>query len=338
MEPIWKDYYVNLGSAASVEYRVRLSNASGAIIYHGKAFRRPGETNVQVRINDIVADYYAGTIPTLAQTAFEALTLPLTIYVEKYGSSWTSVATIQFLNDWSYDPSFNPATMGLAHPINGRIDARQWLVYTAINASSVSMTIHYKDGTTAVVTIPVAISDDFNVDFNSDFARSTRSAGSGTAVFDLSPWTNVDYVTIGRARYDVVGDCYRYALYYRNAYGGFDTFLLEGNCVRTDVLTRYEAGQDYDNRNQQNRGIRNYANELAPTWTLHTGILDDEAGEMMHHLLNSPDVYLYDIGTDTMQPVVITDTETRYSGYKVDGKQPVQYIITARVAAEFVRR
>ena len=73
-------------------------------------------------------------------------------------------------------------------------------------------------------------------------------------------------------------------------------------------------------------------------WTLRTGILDDNAGAMMHHLLNSPDVFLYDIDTDTMQPVTIEDTETEYLAYKTDGHQPVQYTITARIAQEFVRR
>lgn len=341
MEPIWKDYPIDLGLADSVAYRVRLDDAAGEIIYQGRAYLRPDADTVSVRINDIAADYYAGTLPALSQAAFEALALPLTFYVETYDEAletWSEADTVQFLNDWSYDPSFNPATMGLAHPITGRIDSRQWLVYTALNASSVTMTIHYTDGTTASVVVPIEISADFNADFNSDFARSAQSAGSGTAVFDLSAWSDVAYVTIGAARYDVVGDCYHYALYYRNAYGGFDTLLLEGNCSRRDSLTRYNAGQDYDNRNPQNRGLRNYANELAPMWTLRTGILDDNAGQMMHHLLNSPDVFLYDIDTDTMQPVTIEDTETEYLAYKTDGHQPVQYTITARIAQEFVRR
>jgi hypothetical protein len=341
MVPIWKDYPITLGSADSVAYRVRLDGAAGEIVYQGRAYLRPDETAVQVRINDIAADYYAGTLPALSQAAFERLTLPLTFYVETYdetAETWSEAETVQFLNDWSYDPSFDAATMGLAHPINGRIDARQWVVYTALNASQVTMVLHYTDGTTASVIVPVEISADFNSDFNSDFARSARSAGSGTAVFDLSAWTDVDYVTIGAARYDIAGDCYHYALYYRNAYGGFDTLLLEGACSRRDVLTRHTAGQDYDNRSPQNRGLRNYANELAPTWTLRTGILDDAAGQMMHHLLNSPDVFLYDIETGTMQPVVLTDTETEYLAYKTDGRQPVQYTITAQIAQEFARR
>ena len=342
MQPIWKDYPIALGAADSVAYRVRLDDSAGEIVYEGRAYLRPDEAEVSVRINDIAADIFAGTLPALSQAAFEEQAVAVTLYVETYDpdeEDWTGVEAVTFLNDWSYDTGFDPDTMGLAHPINGRIDARQWLVYTALQASEVTMTLHFAGGGTMQVLVPIEVSPDFNDDFNADFARTiSRGASSGTAVFDLSAWTDVEYVTIGAARYDIVTHCGEYALYYRNAFGGWDTLLLEGNCTRRDTLTRHEAGQDYDNRSPQNRGIRNYANELAPEWTLHTGILDDDAGAMMHHLLNSPDVFLCDIGADVMRPVVLTDTQTDYLAYRTDGRQPVQYTINARVAQEFVRR
>ena len=341
MQPIWKDYFVTLGAAGPVDYRIRLDDAAGEIVYQGRAYLRPDAADVSVRINDICADYFAGTLPALSQASFEALSLPLTYYVEYYDEveeDWVEADTVQFLDDWSYDPSYDATTMGLAFPINGRIDSRQWITYTAVGAASVTMTIHFKDGTTASVVVPIAISADFNEDFNSDFARSARSAGSGTAVFDLSSWTDVDYVTIGLARYTVVTDCGKYALYYQNAYGGWDTFLLEGQCRRTDRLVRHEQAHEYDNRNIQNRGIANYVNEVSPVWEISTGILDDAAGEMMHHVLESTDVYLYEIDTDRMMPVVLEGDEAQWQTYKANGRQPVRYTFTARLARERVRR
>ena len=341
MEPIWKDYYITLGTADSVAYRIRLDDAAGEIIYQGRAYLRPDDAAVTVRINDICADYFSGVVLNLSQATLSAMTLPVTFYVEAYdetNEAWAEADTVQFLDDWSYDRSYDPATMGLSFPINGRIDSRMWIPYTAVSAASVNMTIHYTDGTTATVIVPIAISDDFNSDFNADFARHSEAAGSGTAVFNLSAWTGVDYVTIGNATYKVVTDCGRYALYYKNAYGGYDTFLLEGICRRTDVLERGTVGVEYDNRNVQNRGVKNYVNEYKQQWILNTGILDDEAGLMMHHLLNSTDVYLYDIDSGEMTPVVITDTETEYKTYKTAGRQPVRYAITVEVAQEFARR
>lgn len=341
MEPIWKDYYVSLGTADGVLYRIRLDDAAGEIIYQGKAYQRPDTLTTEIRINDVCADYFSGVVLNLTQATLSSMSLPLTFYVEYYdeaNETWTAADTVQFLDDWSYDRSYDAATMGLSFPINGRIDVRMWIPYTAVGASQVSMEIHYKDGTTATVIVPIAISADFSSDFNADFARHTTAAGSGTAVFNLTAWTDVDYVVIGNSRYQVVTDCGRYALYYKNAYGGYDAFLLEGICRRTDVLERGNVDVEYDNRNVQNRGVRNYINEYKQSWVLNTGLLSDDAGLMMHHLLNSTDVYLYDIDSGEMTPVVITDTETEYKTFKTAGRQPVQYAITVEVAQQFARR
>ena len=73
-------------------------------------------------------------------------------------------------------------------------------------------------------------------------------------------------------------------------------------------------------------------------WEVSTGILDDAAGEMMHHVLESTDVYLYEIDTDTMMPVVLEGDEAQWQTYKANGRQPVRYTFTARLARERVRR
>lgn len=342
MQPIWKDYFVTLGATGPVDYRVRLNDAAGDIIYNGRAYLRPDADSVIVRINDIAADYFAGTLPALSQAVFEEQAVDVTLYVEYYDTDeedWVEADTVQFLNDWSYDPSFDVDTMGLSHPINGRIDARQWIVYTAVGASDVTMTIHFSDGQTTEVIVPIEVSADFNDDFNNDFTRTVdRGPSSGTAVFNIMAWSDVDYITIGLARYTVVTDCGKYALYYRNAYGGWDTFLLEGQCRRTDRLVRHEQAHEYDNRSLQNRGVANYLNEVTPVWEISTGILDDAAGEMMHHVLESTDVFLYEIDTDRMIPVVLEGEEAQWQTYKSNGRQPVRYTFTARLARKRVRR
>lgn len=334
--PIWKDKFVDLGAVASRPFRIQVN---GETIYNGNAHRRPGETNVLVRINDICADYLHNILPTLSQTAFTDLTFPLTFDVQKYsGSAWSSAESVEFLNDWSYDYAYNAATMGMAFPINGRIDARQWLTFTAYNASSLTATIHLKDGSSFDVIIPVEISADFNADFNNDFARSVRAAGSGTAVFDLSEWGDVAKVTIGSKSFDVVSDCAEWALYYVNAYGGWDSLLIEGLVSERDDLTRFTRKMEYDNRDIKNRGTQNYLNEIAKSYTLNTSWMSDEESTRMHHLLNSTEVYLYNIGTGEMVPVVLNNTTTEYKTYKSNGARLVNYQIDATVAQERIRR
>ena len=136
--PIWKDKVIDLGDYDSMDFCVKLNAPSGEMIYRGKAHRRPGESHINIRINDICADHLHNTLPNLSQAEFSELSFPVTFYVQRLiDGAWVSVSTFQFLNDWSYDYGYNVTTMGMAFPINGHVDARQWLVYTAYNAEDV---------------------------------------------------------------------------------------------------------------------------------------------------------------------------------------------------------
>ena len=336
--PIWKDYFVTLGKYDVIPFRIRVQDQSGDIIYNGKSHIKPGETNNSIRINDICADYLTNALPALSQAEFSALSFPLNFVVETFLEYWTIAGQVQFMNDWSYDDSYNPATMGMSFPVNGRIDSRQWLVYTAYNASTITATLTFTDGTTSQVIIPVEISADFSDDFNTDFARSAKAAGSGTAVFDLSAWDNVASVTINGKTWEVVTDCREWVVYYVNAYGGWDSLLIEGNTIETDSLKRHTREMEYDNRDIKNRGRQNYVNEITKSYTLHTSWMSDAESLRMHHLLNSPEVYLFNINTGDMIPVTLNNTKTEFKTYKNNGGRLVNYTIDATLAQDRIRR
>lgn len=336
--PIWKDHFTTLGTGDSIRYRIILADTS-AVIYSGRAYKRPGETNILARINDICADYITNVLPQLSQAEFTRISLPVTFRVQTLsGSTWSTKESVQFTNDWSYDYSYNAATMGMSFPITGNIDIRMPIVWTGLNVSQVNATIYYTDGRYARVIIPVAISNDFNADFNSDFSKSVRSAGSGTAVFLPSAWDNVARIVVGSSTFRVVTDCAKYALYYINAYGGWDSLLIEGSTMEVDNLKRYTREMVYDNRDIQNRGIQNYVNEIDKGFTFHTGWLLHDQGERMHHLINSPDVYLYDIAAGEMIPVIIPMTSCEYRNFKNNGNMLVDYTIQVQIAQNRIRR
>lgn len=335
--PIWKDFFAQLAGV----YRIIVADTED-VIYSGYAQSKPGETSAQVRINDICADYLDNVLPTLSQAEFTRITLPVTFKVQlrvsgAQGYQWVDITTAQFLNDWSYDYGYNAATMGMSFPINGHIDARMPIVWTGLNVSEVNATITFKDGTTAQVIIAVAISNDFNADFNADFSRSVRSAGSGTAVFLPDAWDNVSKITVENSTWEVVTECAEYALYYVNAYGGWDSLLIEGNTLEADTLKRYTREVVYDNRDIQNRGIDNYVNEITKGFTFHTGWLLGDQGKRMHHLINSTDVYLYDIANEQMIPVTIPTTSCEYRTKKNQGRL-VDYTIQVQIAQNRIRR
>lgn len=336
-KPIWKDYVVDFGTYAYADFEI-VETINYSVIYTGRAYRKPDETHLYVKINDICADWLEHTLPTLGQAVLTPTNLPVEFNVNNL-TLGANIDTVEFYGDWSYDPDFDYTTDGFSHPINGHMDSRQWIPYTAIGATQITMVITFKDGTTQSVIVPISIQADFNADYNADFAISLISAAGGSAFFDLSQWSDVDYITLnGTSTYKVTTDCADYALYYLNAYGGWDTFLIEGNAQIADALQRHTMAVEYDNASIQARGVRDYAVELDRTFTLHTGFLYDSESLRMHHLLNSPDVYLWDFAAETMTPVTLKNTATEYKTYKSNGYRMVDYTIEATVAKQMERR
>lgn len=334
--PIWKDHYVSLGSAESIQYRIL---AGGSIIYSGKAWRKPGNNEVVIRINDICADYLNHILPNLSAEEFTELQYPINFIIQSYiNGQWQNASSVEFLNDWSYDYSYDVLTEGMAFPINGRVDTRQWLTYTAYGVDDITAKITYKDGSSKSVSIPLEINGDFNSDFNTDFARSVRAAGGGTAVFNVGDYANAAQIEIGKARYQVVSECSRFALYYINAHGGWDSLLIEGNHQEADDLQRYLRDVEYDNRDVQNRSKKNYINEITKKMVLHTSWMSDAESLKMYHLINSIDVYMYDFQSEQMIPVVVDNAQCKYKTYKGEGCKLVNYTIDVTIAHDRIRR
>lgn len=346
VHPIWKNFIVEFSDSQlyipddSVDYIISYQSG-GALktIYSGKAWKRPGEEFIKICINEICADWLINTFPSLVDN-FAPQEMPAEFVVQgiSYAGSYREVARVRFINDWSYDESHNAEMDGLAAPINGHIDARQWLLWTGLDVSEVNAHVTLVDGNAFDVIIPVEISVDFSEDYNFDFSKSVRSAGSGTAVFNLSEWGDVARVAINGVEYHVVNSCARYVLYYVNAYGGWDSLLIEGNHSVSDNLTRHTRETEYDNRSIQNRGVHNYVNEISKTMTLHTSWLSDDESSRMHHLLNSINVFLGDLVTGQMIPVILTNTTTEYKTYKGNGGRLVNYTINVTIAQERIRR
>ena len=328
---IWKDYYVNLGTAESIIYRIKVGDTT---IYTGNSHLRPGQTENIIRINDICADYLSQATADTYPVTFTIDLLLKTAQDEP--ADWEYFTEVQFINDWSYDESYNPETQGMSFPIINRIHKSQWFIYTSYDATSLTATITRLNGSSIEFPIPVKVSSSLPQD--TDFTRDVMSAGKGTAVTKQSIWGNIDQITINGTTWKMVYGCYKYALYYLNAYGGWDTLLIEGNTKVTDNLTRHTRDAEYDNTEIQNRGTRNYLNEISKTFTLHTSWLSDDEASRMHHLLNSPNVYLLDMETKEMMPVILTNTSTEYKTYKGNGGKLVNYTIEATLAQERIRR
>ena len=302
--PIWKDYYSSLGSVASQYFRIRVSSTT---IYQGKAVRAASSGTLYVRINDICADYIA------KKPGGGALTFPVSFTVQKSsnGSSWTTVETVDFVDDWSYDTGYDGSTDGMAFPITGRIDLRQKVFQTRYATGSVTAAAKY--GTTnRSITLSLVTSQAYN----GAMGLSLVHAGKGYVELDGPTYKTyssktLTEVTIGAAKYTVVQGCPQYVLYYKNPFGGYDHLVLEGRCRKNRSGSRDTFVADYDNR-YQNREEWTFQNEVTERYTLNTGFLTNEESARMPYLLDSPDVYLCDLAANAAVFIPVTIATDNY--------------------------
>lgn len=332
--PIWKDYYIELGSEHSVHFRIM---RDGALLYQGLAVKRPGESSNTIRINDICADYMRVPPPTFDEGLTPSTVYTFFIIKSVNGSSWSRVETVKFIPDWSYDYSSVQRTV-LSDPVNGLVDPRQTILWSTSQTDTITVSINYAGGGSSKIFVPMTITADFNGDYNGDFADEGVVVNGGTIAVDLSGYSNVESVDIGSSHYTVAQACHRYVLFYRNIRGGWDSLLFEGTCKRTDALTRYEAQHDYDNRQSTGRGTVNYATEVAREYSLNTGWLNDAQAERMESVLGSTETYLQDLVSGLTWPAVLTGTSIEHKTYDNNGRRLISYAVTLRIAQEMVRR
>ena len=315
--PIWKDIYLDLddyvpGSPASASFE--LYDAAANLIYSGKAYRRPsGE--LTVRVNDILADYLSQALPDLSLPNGNDEVVPF-VASFYYDDGNGPAETWEVAADWSYDTGHDPDTDSYIAEVDGVLVPGMPLVFSAYGEVQI---------------------DTYDADGTLVYSGYLGTLGKGSN-FVVNPGTAVSIVTDAgtwAVRSDVCAD---YALYYVNAFGGWD-FLA----VQRRVDTRYDYDRkryrrDYDNSVPENRGTVEYQNGVTKRWTVRTGWLSDEQSARMQHLLGSTQVYLYDIAAGTAIPVVINNTEAPVKTYRGEGAQLVAYELEVELAREQVRR
>lgn len=328
-EPIWKDYYVTLTSktdptSPGYDFYIALQTPF-TIIFEGMAYPAPGETYPRIRINDICADYLAHNFLQAPATPYEATFI--------VGRAATSIEAVAFFNDWSYDPYYNRATDGLAFPIIHTFAPGQLLPFSALG-DTLTAVITMEDGTTVTRTLTREGGNDFNEDFNEDFAIGLIEYGDAF-VLPLDDYPLAVSVQIGGKVFRRTGRCCRFVLYYVNAHGGWDALPVEGRSIRNDALTRHTLERTYDNNDYAARGGATIVNEIRPKWEFWTGWLNADQSGRMHHLLNSPSVYVHDLEEDIVRPLLLTASTTEY---KDTPGRLYAYKIEAQLAQDRIRR
>ena len=318
--PIWQDIIVTLSNGAAYGsagegYLFRIIIDGDQVIYTGRSYLKPGETNAKVRINNILADYFNYFMPLTLDGGdyYEHI-----FEVEQYNIEdeiWEAWSSIDVCRDWSYERTSVPLTASAQFaPITDEIHPLQYLPLW-MDAGGGSITFNYSS-TTAVATP--------TVDHGHFYFYNLAAETPGFLSVDAN----------GR-NYKVGNYCGGYVLYYINAYGGWDSLVVSGRVVRTDGITHYTRDVVYDNSNPRNRGRENYVNEIAPVLHITIGPLTTDQSSRMHHLLESPCVYVHDITRGTIRPLVLKNSSVEH---KVRPGILHIYEFDAEIAQNFIRR
>lgn len=130
------------------------------------------------------------------------------------------------------------------------------------------------------------------------------------------------------------GFCGNWAIYYLNSYGGWDSFLVEGNVRRKDEYNRLSITTPFNNATLE-WGKRAYNNQIRPSFEITTGYLTDSESEVLaKNLLRSNQVYLHDLVRGKVWPVVLTDNAGEFKTFKTNGRKFVTYTINAEASQE----
>ena len=121
--------------------------------------------------------------------------------------------------------------------------------------------------------------------------------------------------------------CGEIALYYKNRKGGWDSFLIEGTVTKKDEYTKYTYNRSFNNNTLEFEN-GTYHSQIITSYQLNTGWLSDQESEnLAFNLLSSNEVYLHNLCTNKVYPVVITDNTATYKTYKNNQRRLVNYTI-----------
>lgn len=299
---IWRDVEYNFGSVEKVDYEIYQDET---LIFKGRSMIRPNETSNKIMVNKIIQNYMVH--PYMLENHLGLVQRLTPFYLKS--TEGVLYKTYYFVNDWSYTDDFNTGV--LSHHIlsDNKVYRGQWMPFSVFAFSeslSIPYGVRYKDGTT----------DEYG-DAVDDW-ESTAYISSYRVETDYFIKTRNEYVEsiesvyIGDNEYEMVDDCkVKYMVYYVNPWGGMDWFPIKGRVTKSDNITPYTYTKNYNNTTLE-FGKNRYLAEINRTYTLNTSWLTEEESNKMWYLLESNIVYLHNLESDELMPVVIKDTTVEH--------------------------
>lgn len=314
--PIWKNVMVT-SSITPLNYTVLLNDVE---VYKGTAHKMPGALATSFNLSNIAKDYLSSKVVIGETTSQEVLTWKGVFKV--VNSSGLTLATHTLYNDWSYGIEYRKSVISLAEPIMDYVDPRQLIVTSVGNLSQ---------STSAVVSITVDGNNRFTGNVNNLMTISSKLLSDA----DVGSTITISGANSPLKTLEIKHTNAKYCIYYMNAHGGYDSFLVRGNSMRSDTYNRTNVVRSVSDAQQHSKDT--ILNSITAKWELYTDYLTDVQYQRLHHLLGSTSVYLHDLESDEITPVTITNNITNYQTYSNQGRKLSYVKIDVESAQERMR-
>lgn len=330
ISPIWKDYIWEEETLNDfIEYHL---DYAGDTIYAGKAYKYPDATGVQFLLNDVSEDFLDNGIifPSFGKTEIIPNYLKTFTLITSSGSE----KPVTFFNDWSYKDTDLTKPYFLSDPISTLVDSRQYVLCSWIFPTGEGvLNKRYTTPEGVVTTVDITLRQGIN--------GYTYAEPLGNLLLECKSKYEIGFVESGSftttINYQIDTTNKNYVLYYTNAYGGWDSLLVQGNVKQTDQIESQTYVRKVLNTTSQ-FSKNKYLNTIVPEWTLYTNYLTDTQASKMHHLLESTMVYLHNLEDNKIIPVIITNNSCEYKTYSNQGKNMFYYTIEVQSSQDKYRK
>lgn len=306
-------------------------------IFEGKPQPRPGETYSNIRLNELVFNYIEefmidpdnfGADEYINGTGVEAEVRLWTtggsysepekrsIYIFSPDRSYDTERKSLY-KDYAriYSADEKTGMVNLNDPINGHANSTQPFVFAFWNETS----FPGKPNTEDKFICEESADGVTYTELYSTYADVDRGR---LIQYTIGSETTKRYIAVRKSNSTkrIIYDrsyCGQYVLFYRNRFGGYDSFLIESNLIekRTPNKTSwgYSIPYAYGNEDVLSGNVNSYKERIdseKTTYSFNSGYLSDEQSDRFYnHLILTEESYLYDCVAGTYIPVKITNGE-----------------------------
>ena len=303
----------------------RLIGKDNEIIYQGRAYAI--DTVVTISLNEIIRPYITqhfnitqiGWNDTNGYGKFK-------LQVLNENGVYDDYMTIRAFNDWSYTVR-TKNTSCLQDPIFRTLDYRQKAIFSVIDRygeyADASKTRAWVSKVTDSEGIKYYDSIDANNQMASIVVNDLTDCSEVSCIYShIGQDLEVDYEDV----YKVECTPYKYALYYHNLIGGYDSVLCN-KASTTSIQVKSTTFINDVGFESKDHETNQYRKAITHKYKVILPKMNDEQSAKVKHIVTSNQMWLHNLETNEIVPVIIDDATTQVKSFVTNGRKFTVYTL-----------